>query len=352
MSRKLVLFMGLLTCWFVVSCTPGPVINNQMKWLNKRYQDAKKDGAARCAPYPFSQTEAELAFTRLELRQGQHLLAARHMKAASKWIQLTHRELDVWRKQKRIWQCNGSPKPKPPPDPCKMDKDGDTIPDCRDRCPDTKEDFNGYEDSDGCPDGERDSDKDGIADRVDKCPFEAEDPNKYQDDDGCPDGDLDTDGDGLKDVVDKCPLRYAKTPNGCPKPKKKYTLVVLEKKRIRLKKKVFFATARAKIRLRSWPMLRQVAAVLKDNPKIFVCVEGHTDRRGGYRYNLRLSKRRAASVRKFLIREGIRSPRMRSRGYGYKFPIDTNRTRRGRANNRRVEIRVVQKSEKCPHDKR
>jgi outer membrane protein OmpA-like peptidoglycan-associated protein len=328
------------------------VIRERLVWLDKRFKEAKKDGAARCAPYPYSQSEAELAFTRLELYQGQHMIAAKHMKRASKWISQTHKDLEPWRKTKQIWRCNGSPKPKPPPDPCKLDKDGDLVPNCRDLCMDAKEDYNGYEDTDGCPDGQRDSDKDGIPDWQDKCPFDPEDPNKYQDEDGCPDGMLDTDGDGLKDTVDQCPLKYAKTPNGCPKPKKKYTLVVLEKKRIRLKKKVYFATARAKIKLRSWPMLRQVAKVLKDYPKIYVCVEGHTDRRGGYRYNIRLSKRRAASVRRFLAREGISRGRMRSRGYGYKHPIDTNRTRRGRANNRRVEIRVVKKSEKCPHDKK
>jgi len=334
-----------------VGCNPGPVIQSRLKWLDKRFAEAKKDGAPRCAPYPYSQSEAELAFTKLELRQGQHMIAAKHMRAAAKWIRVTHKELEPWRKRKELWRCTGKPKPKPPPDPCKMDKDGDKIPDCRDLCLETREDFNGYEDSDGCPDNTRDSDGDGIADWRDKCPFEKEDQNNYQDEDGCPDGMLDTDGDGVKDAVDKCPLVYAKTPTGCPPPKKKYTLVVLTKKRIELKKKVFFATARAKIRLRSWPLLRQVAQVLKDHPHIYVCIEGHTDNRGGFKYNLRLSRRRAASVRKFLQRENISPGRMRSRGYSYKYPIDTNRTRRGRANNRRVEIRVVKKNEKCPHDK-
>lgn len=333
------------------SCNPGPVIRSRLVWLDKRFKEAQKDGATRCAPYPYSQSEAELAFTKLELSQGQHMLAARHMKRAAKWITQTHKELEPWRKRKELWRCNGSPKPKPPPDPCKMDKDGDLIPNCRDLCMDQKEDHNGYEDTDGCPDQNRDSDKDGLPDRVDKCPFEAEDPNKFQDGDGCPDAMLDTDGDGLKDIVDRCPYKYAKTANGCPKKKKKYTLVVLEKKRIRLKKKVYFATAKARIRLRSWPMLKQVAQVLKEHKHIYVCIEGHTDNRGGRRYNIRLSDKRAAAVRRFLNKEGISGGRMRSRGYGYKYPIDTNRSRRGRANNRRVEIRVVKKKEKCPHDK-
>ncbi|MGZ3475399.1 MAG: thrombospondin type 3 repeat-containing protein [Polyangiales bacterium] len=85
--------------------------------------------------------------------------------------------------------------------PISLDRDGDGIPDRDDKCPDVKEDKDGFEDTDGCPDP--DNDKDGIPDNLDKCPSQAEDIDGFQDDDGCPEPDRD--GDGIKDVVDKCP---------------------------------------------------------------------------------------------------------------------------------------------------
>ncbi|MDB4983521.1 MAG: OmpA domain protein [Myxococcales bacterium] len=66
-----------------------------------------------------------------------------------------------------------------------IDTDGDGIPDDRDTCPDDKEDRDGFEDADGCPDP--DNDKDLILDVNDKCPNEPETYNGFQDDDGCPD---------------------------------------------------------------------------------------------------------------------------------------------------------------------
>ena len=84
------------------------------------------------------------------------------------------------------------------PDP---DNDGDGIPDAKDRCRDAAEDFDGHEDADGCP--EQDDDKDGIPDEADKCRNEPEDKDGFEDADGCPD--LDNDKDGIPDTLDKCP---------------------------------------------------------------------------------------------------------------------------------------------------
>jgi OmpA-OmpF porin, OOP family len=83
------------------------------------------------------------------------------------------------------------------------DQDGDGIPDNVDKCPTIPEDFDGFEDHDGCPDP--DNDNDGIPDAVDKCPNEPETLNGYQDADGCPDETPDRDHDGIPDNVDKCP---------------------------------------------------------------------------------------------------------------------------------------------------
>ncbi len=83
------------------------------------------------------------------------------------------------------------------------DRDGDGIKDDVDKCPDEPEDFDDFEDEDGCPDP--DNDRDGILDKDDKCPNEPENYNKFEDDDGCPDNPvLDRDGDGIPDDKDKC----------------------------------------------------------------------------------------------------------------------------------------------------
>jgi hypothetical protein len=70
--------------------------------------------------------------------------------------------------------------------PRTRDSDGDGIPDHLDQCPHMPEDFDGFEDDDGCP--EPDNDGDGIPDLDDRCPNDPEDFDGYQDDDGCPDG--------------------------------------------------------------------------------------------------------------------------------------------------------------------
>ncbi len=81
---------------------------------------------------------------------------------------------------------------------CVDDRDCDCIPDAKDKCPMEKENYNGIDDQDGCPEKIvpmpviqkviRDSDNDGIVDDDDRCPFEPEDRNGFMDEDGCPDG--------------------------------------------------------------------------------------------------------------------------------------------------------------------
>jgi len=84
------------------------------------------------------------------------------------------------------------------------DRDGDGLKDDVDQCPDDPEDFDDFEDEDGCP--EPDNDKDGILDVDDKCPNDPETKNGFEDQDGCPDDTtFDRDGDGIPDDLDKCP---------------------------------------------------------------------------------------------------------------------------------------------------
>jgi outer membrane protein OmpA-like peptidoglycan-associated protein len=92
----------------------------------------------------------------------------------------------------------------PPPD---HDRDG--VPDKKDRCPDTPEDWDYFEDDDGCPD--LDDDKDGVPDAVDTCKDEPEDLDGFEDEDGCPDAN--NDEDAFPDIHDRCPDQ-AETANG------------------------------------------------------------------------------------------------------------------------------------------
>jgi OmpA-OmpF porin, OOP family len=102
------------------------------------------------------------------------------------------------------------------------DRDGDGIKDDIDKCPDDPEDFDRFEDEDGCPDP--DNDRDGILDEDDKCPNIPEDKDGFQDEDGCPEGNQnDRDGDGILDDVDKCPddpedFDGFQDTDGCPDP--------------------------------------------------------------------------------------------------------------------------------------
>jgi outer membrane protein OmpA-like peptidoglycan-associated protein len=85
------------------------------------------------------------------------------------------------------------------------DRDGDGYKDDQDQCPDDPEDFDGFQDEDGCPDP--DNDNDGILDVDDRCPNIAEDRDGDRDEDGCPETtrEGDRDGDGIPDSKDKCP---------------------------------------------------------------------------------------------------------------------------------------------------
>jgi outer membrane protein OmpA-like peptidoglycan-associated protein len=102
------------------------------------------------------------------------------------------------------------------------DRDGDGIKDDIDKCPDDPEDYDRFEDEDGCP--EPDNDRDGILDEDDKCPNIPEDKDGFQDEDGCPEGNKnDRDGDGILDDVDKCPddpedFDQFQDEDGCPDP--------------------------------------------------------------------------------------------------------------------------------------
>jgi outer membrane protein OmpA-like peptidoglycan-associated protein len=211
------------------------------------------------------------------------------------------------------------------------DSDGDGVTDDKDKCPDTPK--GRKVNADGC---ELDSDGDGVVDGVDKCPDTP--PGRTVNADGC---EIDTDGDGLVDGDDKCPTVYAKTPDGCPLPVAAtpapapaaapvYGKLVLEG--------VNFDYDRASLRNDELPTLNEAAATLKSWGDTKVEVDGYTDSRGSDAYNMKLSLRRAESVRDYLIGKGIAADRLSVKANGESNPVADNSTPQGRFKNRRVEL--------------
>jgi OmpA-OmpF porin, OOP family len=317
---------------------------------------ARDHGAQRCAPVELAMAESHNDFAAHQLDEG-NLHDARHEAEIAE----TNAQLAIDKSPKD--KCVD--KDAPPPGPGDLDGDGildnvdkcpripedkdgfqdedgcpdddndqDGITDKLDKCPNDPEDRDGFEDSDGCPDP--DNDKDGIPDTADKCPNEPEDKDGFEDEDGCPDPD--NDKDGIPDIADKCPNEPGVPPDGCPK---KYNLIVVTEQKIELKQTVFFDTNRATIKRVSFALLNDVAQAMKDNPKMNVEVQGHTDSQGNDNFNLKLSQKRAESVRTYLIKKGVTSDRMVPRGYGENVPIADNRTAEGRGQNRRVEFVIT-----------
>jgi len=227
----------------------------------------------------------------------------------------------------------------------RKDTDSDGIPDDIDACPTEPEDHKDPDPMDGCP-APSDRDGDGIPDLYDKCPDQPEDKDGIDDFDGCPEDDADSDG--IPDTKDACPKEPGQPDpdpkkNGCPR------FIHLEGGVVRVLQQVHFATGSATILPDSFPMLMEIAQLLKANPTIKkMRVEGHTDSHGGADFNLDLSTRRAASVRTWLVEHGTDAGRLESEGYGLTRPIQTNDTDEGRAANRRVEFKITEEDKGGP----
>ena len=186
-----------------------------------------------------------------------------------------------------------------------------------DNCPEEAEDFDGYQDDDGCPDA--DNDRDGLCDPwveakgmlanfahvcqgVDRCPEQAESQNGYKDDDGCPDE--------------------------VPQPPKK--VFVLEG--------VNFESGKATITQDSYISLMKVVDIMETFKEATFEIVGHTDNVGSKEKNKQLSADRAAAVKNFLVENGISESRMTTSGMGDSKPVASNKTPEGRAQNRRIEF--------------
>ena len=112
--------------------------------------------------------------------------------------------------------------------------------------------------------------------------------------------------------------------------------------RITLSTDVLFDFDRSEIKPEFTAELDEAARILRDNPDETVRIDGHTDNTGTLEYNQGLSERRAEAVAAYLEAEGISRDRMTVAGFSYTQPIADNSTREGRAQNRRVEIDIIQ----------
>ncbi|MBK7090563.1 MAG: OmpA family protein [bacterium] len=102
---------------------------------------------------------------------------------------------------------------------------------------------------------------------------------------------------------------------------------------------ILFASGSDVIKPESTPTLKDIGTMLKDHPDLNVSIEGHTDNVGDDASNLDLSKRRAASVKAFLIEKyGVADAQLQTQGFGESKPISPNDSPEGRQNNRRVEL--------------
>lgn len=216
------------------------------------------------------------------------------------------------------------------------DQDGDGLNDDQDQCPTEPEDFDGFEDENGCPDPDNDSD--GVLDSADEC---RDEPGVIENV-GCPDSDRD--GDTVVDREDNCPDEPGSVENhGCQDEQQ----VILRDGRLEILDRVFFRTNRDVIQQRSFPLLMNVARVLNAHPEInLVRVEGHTDARGRYEYNIQLSQKRAEAVVRFLVSRGQMDPsRLQAQGFGPDRPIVQDaQTPEEHAQNRRVEFNIPEQS--------
>lgn len=232
-------------------------------------------------------------------------------------------------------RCPNEPGPKPdgcPPPPPPPDADGDGFPDATDPCPSESEDNEQPNPNDGCPN--KDLDADGILIPADLCPDQQGIAP-----DGCPP--KDTDGDGIMDPDDKCPAEPETKNNfedadGCPDelPKEvaKFTGVI---------KGILFPSGKATIRPASFPLLDDAVVVLQQYPDLKIRISGHTDDKGKRDFNLQLSSDRAAAVKTYLIGKGVAENRIETRGAGPDEPIADNKTASGRQQNRRIEFELL-----------
>ena len=168
-----------------------------------------------------------------------------------------------------------------------------------------------------------DQDRDGVLDRDDMCPFTPE--GIQVESNGCA---VDSDGDGVPDYLDQCPqtpLGTVVDTTGCA-----YKIVKLEG--------VHFAFDSSSLTDEAKQILDHAATRINAHSSSHFTVEGHTDSYGSDAYNQQLSERRAKAVMNYLISRGVSASSLSAVGKGESYPVSSNDSREGRAQNRRVVV--------------
>ncbi|MCP4698957.1 MAG: OmpA family protein [Gammaproteobacteria bacterium] len=212
------------------------------------------------------------------------------------------------------------------------DEDGDGVADKADKCPNTPSGV--AVDAVGCA---PDNDNDGVMNDEDSCPNNTEEElSRGVGADGCP---QDSDGDGIPNYRDTCPNTPADrihkiNDEGCAG-KDDVKFVVQS-----LTGEAHFDFDKAMLKAKGRDVLDRIARVV-NAPRTEVQdvqIVGYTDSIGTRAYNQELSERRARTVGNYLISKGVDSNRIVARGEGKKNPVATNKTKEGRAKNRRVVV--------------
>jgi outer membrane protein OmpA-like peptidoglycan-associated protein len=222
---------------------------------------------------------------------------------------------------------------------CPVDSDADTVPDGIDTCPNTPAGCT--VDAQGCP---VDSDRDGVCDGLDQC---ANTPTGARvDEKGCP---MDSDGDGVPDGIDVCPNTPAGArvdKDGCPIEITQREMEMLEKGAITARD-IYFDTGKATLKPESENTLRELCTIFQQWPTLQIEIGGHTDSQGSNAFNQTLSEQRAQAVVDWARTNcpNLNSANFSSKGYGETQPVAKNSTAAGRAQNRRVEFKVLNPEE-------
>lgn len=227
-----------------------------------------------------------------------------------------------------------------------QDNDNDGFEDAKDACPTDAEDYDHFDDKDGCPESDNDGDK--VLDAKDACPNVPEDLDAFEDDDGCPEPD--NDHDTFLDADDECPTD-AEVVNGnadydgCPDK----GLIEMINDRIVLEERVLFDFEKARVRSAAHPVLEAIVHLYKLHPEwAKIRIEGHADARGDAAFNQDVSVRRAAMVRNELVKRGIPAAIIESVGVGATRPRDKRKVEEAYRLNRRVEFVVVSSNRPAP----
>ena len=214
MKRLTVCVVATVASSVVGLACVGQTLLGKVQGTDTVLQGAIADGSKTigCAPKETAIAEANVRFARDALTMGEYYRGKEHAERAEIYTQLARKKTDPVR-------CK-DPNAVRDLAPRQGDRDGDGYDDLADKCPDDPEDFDSFEDDDGCPDKDNDKDtvldaaefKDGRWTNNDKktengreidCRNEPEDVDQFEDEDGCPDPD--NDRDTLLDTVDKCP---------------------------------------------------------------------------------------------------------------------------------------------------